>query len=82
MLFTIEKFTDLFFLNLDPAKETIVDRKSNLTNVITRRQHLSKIEYLQLFSIFLGLHKLVMRVNFIVDISDMENSKQIKVSRS
>jgi hypothetical protein len=79
--FVVEKFTDLFFLNLDPKKETLITKNQNFTRAILKRDYLSKIEYLILFQIFLNLHQLIVRVNFIIDISDMEDSKQIKVKR-
>eukprot|EP00347_Sterkiella_histriomuscorum_P000058 403377346 len=77
----IAEFNKIFGSYLDTSKECLMTKKQNFLKNLTENKKLSKIEYMILFSIFLSLHKLVYRVNFVIDISTMEDSKVIKVSR-
>jgi hypothetical protein len=65
---------------LAPSKECLITKDDNFIKNIQKKK-LSKIEFLILFSIFLNQHKIISRVNFIVDISLMEENKKIKVNR-
>jgi hypothetical protein len=65
---------------LAPSKECLITKDDNFIKNIQKKK-LSKIEFLILFSIFLNQHKVISRVNFIVDISLMEENKKIKVNR-
>lgn len=71
----------MFYHFLDPKKECLIDEDNNFIENLTNKRKLSKIEYLMLYAIFMNLHKLIVRTNFIIDISVIENENNIKVSR-
>ena len=75
------EFNNMFSGWLDIEQECFTYSTKDLFYYLKNRRKLSRIHYLLLFAIFLNLHKLVSRVNFIVDIGTMESQKYIKVSR-
>lgn len=73
----ISQFNAIFFPYLDENKECLYSEETNLTRTLLDIGHntlhsLSKTEYLILFAIYLSLHRVIFRVNYIVDIADME----------
>jgi hypothetical protein len=68
------EFANMFGPCLDDKKMSETKSNEDLFNLLNKRQKLSRVEYLILFSIFLNFHKLVSRVNFIVDITALEDS--------
>ncbi|CDW80898.1 dna repair protein rad4 containing protein [Stylonychia lemnae] len=77
----LKNFQKLFGHHLQPERECVITNESHFIKNLVENKGLSRIEYLILFTIFMNLHKIVHRVNFIIDIQTMEDSKKIKVTR-